>query len=129
MRSPVLHTQWGVVLYYAIAYRSCKLFLGANSSVAVPIVHHYSYCSPMFTTSIHLSCTELRENSLFKSYSRGEPSMRLYIKNLAKQVTEKVGHPFTRHVLTDIIALLTVIVHMYRTCTTSLGGTSTGHQR
>ena len=34
--------------------------------------------------------TELQEHSIFKNYSPGQPSMRLYIKNLAKQVTEKV---------------------------------------
>ena len=33
---------------------------------------------------------EMRENSLYKNYSHGDPSMRLYIKNLGKQVVEQV---------------------------------------
>lgn len=29
--------------------------------------------------------------SVFKSYEVGEPTCRLYVKNIAKQVEEKVG--------------------------------------
>ena len=31
-----------------------------------------------------------RDDGVFKNYSKGEPSMRLYVKNLSKQATEKV---------------------------------------
>ena len=34
--------------------------------------------------------TEMRDHHLYKNYSRGEPSMRLYIKNLGKQVVDQV---------------------------------------
>ena len=33
----------------------------------------------------------MREEHIFKNYSPGEPSVRLYLKNLAKQVEEKVS--------------------------------------
>jgi hypothetical protein len=33
---------------------------------------------------------EMESVSIFRSYQTGEPSRRLYIKNLAKQVTEEV---------------------------------------
>lgn len=39
--------------------------------------------------------TELRELGVFKGYSPGEPSLRLYIKNLARQTTEEVGYHCT----------------------------------
>lgn len=32
----------------------------------------------------------MQEYAVFSKYSRGEPSMRLYIKNLGKHVEEKV---------------------------------------
>lgn len=32
----------------------------------------------------------MRQLSVFKGYEPGEPNCRLYVKNLAKQVTEKV---------------------------------------
>ena len=34
--------------------------------------------------------TEMKESHLYRNYSPGEISTRLYIKNLAKQVEEKV---------------------------------------
>ena len=37
---------------------------------------------------------EIEENSAFKNYTQGEPSMRLYIKNLAKQATETVSYHY-----------------------------------
>ena len=39
-----------------------------------------------------LSSSEMRDTSVFKKYEEGEPSTRLYIKNIAKQVTEKDLH-------------------------------------
>ncbi len=36
------------------------------------------------------SYIEMRDYSVFNKYSRGEPSMRLYVKNLGKNVEEKV---------------------------------------
>lgn len=35
--------------------------------------------------------TEIKRMSVFKSYEVGEPTCRLYVKNIAKQVEEKVG--------------------------------------
>lgn len=38
-----------------------------------------------------LSLTEMKRISVFKNYDPGEPTCRLYVKNIAKQVEEKVG--------------------------------------
>lgn len=35
--------------------------------------------------------TEIKRMSVFKNYEPGEPTCRLYVKNVAKQVEEKVG--------------------------------------
>lgn len=35
--------------------------------------------------------TEMKRISVFKNYDAGEPTCRLYVKNIAKQVEEKVG--------------------------------------
>lgn len=35
--------------------------------------------------------TEIKRMSVFKNYEPGEPTCRLYVKNIAKQVEEKVG--------------------------------------
>ena len=35
--------------------------------------------------------TERQELAVFRSYSPGDPSPKLYLKNLARQVTEEVG--------------------------------------
>ncbi|KAK2159369.1 hypothetical protein LSH36_154g07051 [Paralvinella palmiformis] len=49
-----------------------------------------------------LSSSEARDLSVLKNYSRGEPTPRLYIKNLAKQTTEKDLHyVFGRYVNWD----------------------------
>lgn len=37
----------------------------------------------------------MKEEHVFKKYSIGEPSLRLYLKNLAKQVEEKVCDHWT----------------------------------
>ena len=53
------------------------------------------------TTFIFFLFLEIEENSAFKNYTQGEPSMRLYIKNLAKQVTETVSdhHDYNMYML------------------------------
>ena len=38
---------------------------------------------------------ERQELAVFRSYHPGDPSPKLYIKNLARQVTEEVGHTLT----------------------------------
>lgn len=49
-----------------------------------------------------LSSSQLKDFSVFKNYSPGEPSSRLYIKNLSKQTTEKDLHYiFGRYVNLD----------------------------
>lgn len=35
--------------------------------------------------------TEIKKMSVFKNYEPGEPTCRLYVKNIAKQVKEKVS--------------------------------------
>lgn len=45
-----------------------------------------------FSPSLLLSFkTEIKRMSVFKNYEPGEPTCRLYVKNVAKQVEEKVG--------------------------------------
>lgn len=34
---------------------------------------------------------EMEKYSVFKNYEPGDPNCRIYVKNLAKQVQEKVG--------------------------------------
>ena len=48
---------------------------------------------PLLTTlfSLSFSPTEIKRMSVFKNYEAGEPTCRLYVKNIAKQVEEKVG--------------------------------------
>ena len=41
-------------------------------------------------TSFWFYCAEMPEISAFKNYTPGDPTCRLYIKNLAKTVEEKV---------------------------------------
>ena len=51
---------------------------------------------PFLTTlfSFSFSPTEIKRMSVFKNYEPGEPTCRLYVKNIAKQVEEKVGGIF-----------------------------------
>ena len=44
----------------------------------------------LYRYTLICSCVEVREEHVFKNYSAGEPSVRLYLKNLAKQVEETV---------------------------------------
>lgn len=41
-------------------------------------------------THVYLSFAELSSHPAFRNYSQGDPTSRLYIKNLAKNVTEEV---------------------------------------
>lgn len=41
--------------------------------------------------------------SVFKNYEAGEPTCRLYVKNIAKQVDEKVGPAVARDPLSSIL--------------------------
>ena len=43
-----------------------------------------------FSTGSRFPGVEMRESSVFRNYDPGDPSMRIYIKNLSKQVTEEV---------------------------------------
>ena len=56
---------------------------------------------------------EMKEEHIFKNYSAGEPSVRLYLKNLAKQVDEKVKYS---HATLDIASLLVSAQQSYWTC-------------
>ena len=40
---------------------------------------------------VHTSPPEMQEMSVFRGYSSGDPSLRLYIKNLSRQATEQVS--------------------------------------
>ena len=58
---------------------------GEGRSVHVDLVHHKF-------EGLFFLCVEMKEEHIFKKYSPGEPSVRLYLKNLARQVDEKVEH-------------------------------------
>lgn len=47
-----------------------------------PCIKFFSFC---------LFKPEIKRMSVFKNYEPGEPTCRLYVKNIAKQVEEKVG--------------------------------------
>ena len=64
---------------------------------------------------------EMRENSLYRNCSRGEPSMRLYIKNLGKQVVEQVCSLYLLLLFVCITQICTVLiagstVHLWKIC-------------
>lgn len=46
--------------------------------------------SPAHTTGVFLCSVEMQDSHVFRNYSTGEVSTRLYLKNLSKQVEEKV---------------------------------------
>ena len=48
---------------------------------------------------------EMDDLSIFRNYKEGEPSRRLYIKNLAKQVTEEVRTGIKQSFIQNIIQL------------------------
>ena len=41
--------------------------------------------------AVHTSPPEMQEMSVFRGYTSGDPSLRLYIKNLSRQATEQVS--------------------------------------
>ena len=46
----------------------------------------------LFSSLLPLSSkTEIKRMTVFRNYKAGEPTCRLYVKNIAKQVEEKVG--------------------------------------
>ena len=49
------------------------------------------YCMLASLAMLSLCPAEMKELHVYRNYSAGEPSTRLYVKNLAKQVDEKVG--------------------------------------
>lgn len=49
----------------------------------------FFYCCESNTVAI-IVLTEMQESHVHRNYSAGEVSTRLYVKNLAKQVEEKV---------------------------------------
>lgn len=81
--------------------------------------HPFFYCCAIIVL------TEMQESHVHRNYSAGEVSTRLYVKNLAKQVEEKVhacmhfNHDktqFTFHYNNNY----------YRICSSFLADTSTG---
>ena len=70
-----------------------------KSPSPVPSLQLDSYISDFELRHGRLSKSEMRRNALFKSYSRGDASSRLYLKNLAKSVTERdINFIFGRYV-------------------------------
>lgn len=57
-------------------------FIGTGSSVML--------CTCFFEMHLFFF-PEIKRMSVFKKYEPGEPTCRLYVKNIAKQVEEKVG--------------------------------------
>lgn len=68
-------------------------------SLNLPLCWYRQLCDPFVTLFdleskiffFSLFKTEIKRMSVFKSYEPGEPTCRLYVKNIAKQVEEKVG--------------------------------------
>lgn len=51
--------------------------------------------------------------SVFKNYEPGEPTCRLYVKNIAKQVEEKVGGFVKLNAYHPFICLVYIIFDFY----------------
>lgn len=70
---------------------------GARTWLPVPVFLFFFFpffiplTSISFLTLSPLFKTEIKRMSVFKNYEAGEPTCRLYVKNIAKQVEEKVG--------------------------------------
>ena len=59
---------------------------------------------PSFRLACHpLPLSEMKEVSVFRGYSAGEPSLRLYIKNLAKYTSEQVYHVHSLSAMCDTV--------------------------
>lgn len=80
--------------------------------------HPFFYCCESNTVAI-IVLTEMQESHVHRNYSAGEISTRLYVKNLAKQVEEKV------HACDDKTRF-TFSYNYYRICSSFLADTSTG---
>lgn len=60
-------------------------WLGEDSTI------YTLFCTLNLDFLLFFFLTEMRRISVFKNYEPGEPTCRLYVKNIAKQVEEKVG--------------------------------------
>jgi hypothetical protein len=58
------------------------------------------YESKHYEVYLKLLVTDQKHHPVFRNYQPGIPSCRLYIKNLAKQVTERDLHYIYRRYLT-----------------------------
>lgn len=66
-----------------------------KSQLFLNIRHGYLFAKTFFDflNSLNITLfflTEMKRMSVFKNYEAGEPTCRLYVKNISKQVEEKV---------------------------------------
>lgn len=82
-----------IIVIVALFYHDTKIYISW---------HHYNTTvgSNGHTTDVKWICcvlvalTELASHPAFRNYNKGDPTSRLYIKNLAKNVTEQVTNTF-----------------------------------
>lgn len=66
-------------------------FTAASSRIMSRSYHHHHCYTLNIATYFFSLSSEMKRISVFKNYEAGEPTCRLYVKNIAKQVEEKVG--------------------------------------
>lgn len=63
---------------------------GHSHAICHPQHSQREVCQLAIHPSIPISFSEIRKSHVFRKYEAGEPTSRLYLKNLPKQVTEQV---------------------------------------
>lgn len=92
-----------------MALCTCVVFFFFNFFIPLTSISFLTL-SPLFKT-------EIKRMSVFKNYEAGEPTCRLYVKNIAKQVEEKVGPAVARDPLSSILPDLFFVCVLSRTLT------------
>ena len=65
--------------------------LGPKLKTTLYFVFIFHTLSPGWFSFLSFLFLEIKRHPVFKRYERGEPTTRLYLKNLAKTVEEKVS--------------------------------------
>ena len=88
----IMYILWCKVRIRTILGFSCAN-LGSQLCATIRTPSHITVITP----SHPLPPLEMKEVSVFRGYSAGEPSLRLYIKNLSRQTTEQVTFSTPSH--------------------------------
>lgn len=116
---------------FAIWYCSLEV-VGFFLHLEIKIRKSYKNCRLLLTSSFCIQ--EMQTLSVFKNYEPGDPNCRIYVKNLSKQVQEKVhgigGKDYLlASFIVDCLFLLMVLYLNSRIWNLFLDGTLTFHQK